>query len=134
MTRFLHDWTIFSVHYLGKKRHLAHWIIEASDFELTDLKVKDVKHFSLYQIAQTWMSIGNALNRMGQMKVIRVARAYITSKFESIHIPAAVIFYLRFLWTLWIQIYLLFTVKIYHCDFFVCLKCLHFLESFLFNL
>jgi hypothetical protein len=33
------------------------------------------------------MSMGKALNRMGQMKVILVARAYITSRFESIQIP-----------------------------------------------
>jgi hypothetical protein len=34
------------------------------------------------------MSMGNALKRMGQMNVILVARAYITSRFESIQMPA----------------------------------------------
>ena len=38
MTRFPADWTIFSLHYLGKERDLAHWIIEAPYFELTDLR------------------------------------------------------------------------------------------------
>ena len=33
------------------------------------------------------MSIGKALNRIGQMNVILVARAYITSRLESIQIP-----------------------------------------------
>ena len=37
--------------------------------------------------AVTWISIGNELNLIGQMNVIRVARAYITSRFESIQIP-----------------------------------------------
>ena len=36
----------------------------------------------------TWISIGKELNLIGQMKVIRVARAYITSRLESIQIPA----------------------------------------------
>ena len=36
--------------------------------------------------------MGKALNRMGQMKVIRVASAYITSRLESIHIPAKLCF------------------------------------------
>ena len=40
-----------------------------------------------YRIFFTWISIGKALKRMGQMNVILVARAYITSKLESIHIP-----------------------------------------------
>ena len=31
--------------------------------------------------------MGKALNRIGQMNVILVARAYITSRLESIHIP-----------------------------------------------
>ena len=58
MTRFLHDWTIFSVHYLGKKRHLAHWIIEASDFELTDLKVKNVKHLVFTKLPRPECPLG----------------------------------------------------------------------------
>ena len=37
--------------------------------------------------AVTWISIGNELNLIGQMNVIRVARAYITSRLESIQIP-----------------------------------------------
>ena len=34
--------------------------------------------------------MGNELNLMGQIKVIRVARAYITSRLESIQIPEIV--------------------------------------------
>ena len=38
--RFPADWAIFSLHYLSKKCHLAHWIIEAPYFELADLENK----------------------------------------------------------------------------------------------
>jgi hypothetical protein len=31
--------------------------------------------------------MGKALKRIGQIKVMRVARAYITSRFESIQMP-----------------------------------------------